>query len=250
VITTAQRLKIIVAYDGGPFAGWQSQTHGNTIQDHLETAIRQVSGEETCVHGSGRTDTGVHALAQCAHFDLRESRLKPAALQKALNATLPARIRILRCAQAPSTFHARFCVRTKTYRYRIWNAPVLPPLEFGRAWHLIKPLDLSAMEAALVKFVGRHDFGAFSANSGKGRADTIRKVGRARMTKKGARIMIEIEGNGFLYKMVRMIVGALVLHSEAKLTLSEISKQLNGHTEGAQRFVAPAAGLFLLRVRY
>jgi len=250
VTTTPRRFKLVVAYDGGPFAGWQSQAHGNTVQDHLERAIRKVTGEDARVHGSGRTDTGVHALEQCAHFEIGKSRLIPSELQKALNAILPGTIRILRCSIASSKFHARFSVKSKAYRYRIWNAPVLPPSELGRAWHLTKPLDITLMKSALAKFVGRHDFAAFSANPGKKREDTIRTVTSAILTKKGACVTVEIEGDGFLYKMVRMIIGALFLHNEGKLTLAEISRALADGAETAQRLVAPAAGLFLRRVRY
>ena len=249
--TSPRRLKLVVAYDGGPFAGWQSQAHGNTIQDHLERAIRKVSGEDARVHGSGRTDTGVHALEQCAHFDLNQCGLNPLELQKALNAILPGTIRVLRCSVASPKFHARFDVKSKTYRYRIWNAPVLPPFELGRVWHLTKPLNVTLMKSALAKFAGRHDFAAFSANPGNKREDTIRTVMSARLTKKAACITIEIEGDGFLYKMVRMIVGAVFLHNEGKLTLEEISKALAHGPGKAQRpLVAPAAGLFLRRVRY
>jgi tRNA pseudouridine38-40 synthase len=250
VTTTPRRFKLIVAYDGGPFAGWQSQVHGNTIQDHLETAIRKVSGQNARVHGSGRTDTGVHALEQCAHFDLNKSSWSPSELQKALNAILPGTIRILRCSIAPPTFHARFSVKSKAYRYRIWNGPVLPPTELGRAWHLTKPLNITLMKSTLSSFVGRHDFAAFSANPGKKREETIRTVTSARLTKKGSCITVEIEGDGFLYKMARMIVGALVLNNEGKLTLAEISRALDRASGNARRLVAPAAGLFLRRVRY
>lgn len=248
--TTPRRFKLIVAYDGGSFAGWQSQVHRNTIQDDLETALGKVSGEKPRVHGSGRTDTGVHALEQCAHFDLNKSRLTPSELQKALNATLPGTIRILRCSIVPPTFHARFSVKSKEYRYRIWNAPVLPPVELGRAWHLTKSLNITLLKSTLPSFVGRHDFSAFSANPGKKREKAIRTVTKARLTKRGACITIELEGDGFLYKMVRMIVGALVLQNEGKLTLAEISRALDHGSGNAKRLVAPASGLFLWRVRY
>lgn len=248
--TTPRRFKLVVAYDGGPFAGWQSQVHGNTIQDHLERAIRKVSGENARVHGSGRTDTGVHALEQCAHFDLGKRGLDSSELQKALNATLPGTIRVLRCSVASPKFHARFSVKSKAYRYRIWNGPVLPPLELGRVWHLTKPLDIPLMKSALAKFAGRHDFAAFSANPGNRREDTIRTVTSARLRKSGACIIIEIEGDGFLYKMVRMLVGALFLNNEGKLSLEEISSALVHGAGTGQRLVAPAAGLFLRRVRY
>ncbi len=248
--TISRRFKLIVAYDGGPFAGWQSQVHGNTIQDQLETAISKVCGENARVHGSGRTDTGVHALEQCAHFDLSQDGLDPSELQKALNAVLPGTIRILRCSIVSPEFHARFSVTSKAYRYRIWNAPILPPFELGRVWHVTKPLNITLMKSALARFAGRHDFAAFSANPGKKRQDTVRTVTRAKLTKEGACIVVEIEGDGFLYKMVRMIVGALYLHNEGKLTLEEIAKALAHGPGTAQRLVAPASGLFLRRVRY
>src|SRR6202047_3500606 len=120
----SQRLKLIVAYDGARFAGWQSQSHRNTIQDYLERAFERVGGERLRVHGAGRTDAGVHALAQCAHVDLDDRRLSSREWVAALNANLPATIRVLRSAYANETFHARYSVRAKMYRYRIWSAPI------------------------------------------------------------------------------------------------------------------------------
>src|ERR1700674_2784828 len=142
------RLKLIVAYDGGPFAGWQSQTRGDTIQDRLEQAFQKVGGAKVRVHGAGRTDAGVHALAQCAHVDLPDKRLTIERWRNALNAVLPATVRILRCQYVSQKFHARFSATGKLYRYRIWAAPVLPPLELGRAWHISSPLDIDLVKAA------------------------------------------------------------------------------------------------------
>jgi len=135
----SQRLKLTVAYDGAAFAGWQSQAHRNTVQDMLEHAFQKISGTRIRVHGAGRTDAGVHALAQCAHVDLPDRRLSLERWTKALNSTLPPAIRILRCQFMPQNFHARFSATGKLYRYRIWAAPILPPLEFGRAWHISSP---------------------------------------------------------------------------------------------------------------
>src|SRR5437773_3840868 len=128
------RLKLIVAYDGAAFNGWQSQTNRNTIQDHIETAFARITGQKIRVHGAGRTDAGVHALGQCAHVDLPPTNLKPVEWTAALNASLPVQIRIMRCRFVPRSFHARFSARGKIYRYRIWTAPVFPPFEVGRAW--------------------------------------------------------------------------------------------------------------------
>ncbi|MBA2431324.1 MAG: tRNA pseudouridine synthase A, partial [Chthoniobacterales bacterium] len=153
-----QRLKFVVAYDGAPFAGWQSQTNGDTIQDRLEQAFRTVTSDEVRVHGAGRTDAGVHALGQVAHVELPARSLPAAKWPAALNASLPPTIRVLRSSYVPSTFHARFSANGKLYRYRIWNDRILPPFEVNRAWHLPAPLDLPTMIAEAEAFIGRHDF--------------------------------------------------------------------------------------------
>lgn len=246
----ARRIKLVVAYDGGPFAGWQSQLHGNTVQDHLEDAVKRITGEQVRVHGAGRTDTGVHAIGQCAHLDLETPKFDPTRLLVALNAVLPATIRILRCQRGASTFHARFSARGKVYRYRIWNAPVLPPLEHGRAWHVANPLDVETLRTALGKFKGRHDFSPFAANRVKQSEDTIRTIHAVGLTRRGPCLTMQFEGDGFLYKMVRMMVGAIVLCGQEKLAVSDIVERFGQGSRGGPRLVAPAAGLFLVRVRY
>jgi tRNA pseudouridine38-40 synthase len=246
----AQRIKLVIAYDGAPFAGWQSQIHGNTIQDRLEEAVRRITGETVRVHGAGRTDTGVHALGQCAHLDLETVKFAPQELQKALNALLPPAIRIMRSQPAPESFHARFSATAKVYRYRIWNGRVLPPLEFNRAWHIIQPLDLKLVRAAAAKFVGRHDFALFTANRGKPPESTMRTLHSVRLSRRGPCLTIEFLGDGFLYKMVRLIVGAIVLNGRGKLGITEIAERLGGGGQKKPNVVAPADGLFLLRVRY
>src|SRR5207302_2126826 len=125
----ARRLKLIISYDGSPCYGWQSQSHRNTVQDHVERAFERVLGKPARIHGAGRTDSGVHALAQCAHVDLPSRRLSAGTWTTALNATLPPTLRVLRSRFISPRFHARFSATGKTYRYRIWSAPVLPPFE-------------------------------------------------------------------------------------------------------------------------
>src|SRR6201999_3922051 len=142
------------AYDGSHFAGWQSQKHGKTVQDHLERAFRQVCGVAIRIHGAGRTDSGVHALAQCAHADVPGMRLPVTRWAVALNAGLPPHVRVIACTRARPDFHARFSATGKIYRYRIWSGPVLPPLEYNRAWHLPRALDPVLMRAAALKFQG------------------------------------------------------------------------------------------------
>ena len=246
----ARRLKLIVAYDGAPFAGWQSQSHGNTVQDHLERAFERVSGRAVRVHGAGRTDAGVHALAQCVHVDLANRRLPAERWVEALNALLPPGIRVLRCRYVANDFHARLSAKRKIYRYRIWNAPVLPPFEHCRAWHVARPLDLKVLKLAAKYFVGTHDFAGFAANRGQPERSTVRTINSVRVRQNGPCIMIEFDGDGFLYKMVRLIAGALVKCARGKMGIEEIGARLKSTKLGSPRVAAPAEGLFLVRVRY
>jgi tRNA pseudouridine38-40 synthase len=244
-----RRLKLIVAYDGSPFAGWQSQSHGNTIQDHLERAFERVAGRPVRVNGSGRTDAGVHALAQCAHVDVGKP-LAPPRWVEALNALLPPAIRVLRCRYVSSDFHARLSAKGKIYRYRIWCAPVLAPFECRRAWHIPHRLDLKILQKAAGHFVGTHDFAAFAANRGKPEESTIRTINSVRVRQKGPSVTIDFDGDGFLYKMVRLIVGALVKCALGKMRVEEVVVRLDSRQGTLARFAAPAEGLFLVRVRY
>jgi tRNA pseudouridine38-40 synthase len=245
----SRRLKLIVAYDGAPFAGWQSQSHRNTVQDHLERAFERVTTAAVRVHGAGRTDAGVHALAQCAHVDVSKS-LPADRWSKALNALLPSAIRVLRCRNVSEDFHARFSAKGKVYRYRIWTAPILPPFEDRRVWHIAKPLDLNILKSAAKNFVGTHNFAAFAGNRGKPEPTTIRTINSVRVRKKGSAVLIEFDGDGFLYKMVRLIVGALVKCALGKMSIEEITSRLHSGKLSSTRFAAPAAGLYLVRVRY
>jgi tRNA pseudouridine38-40 synthase len=246
----SQRVKLIVAYDGSEYAGWQSQTHRHTIQDELETAVHQISGARVRVHGAGRTDTGVHALAQCAHIDVPSRKLTPARWLRALNGVLPPTIRVLRCRYVSEKFHARFSATGKTYRYRIWAGPVLPPLELKRVWHLSGPLDRDLFAAAGKRFVGEHDFAAFAANRGKPEENTTRTIWSIAVRGRGPNIAVEISGNGFLYKMVRLIIGAMVQVGLDKADLAEIDAALESGRPNKGRLVAPAEGLYLVRVWY
>ena len=245
----SRRLKLIVAYDGAPFAGWQSQSHRNTMQDHLERAFERVTGEAVRVHGAGRTDAGVHALAQCAHVDVLKF-LAADRWIKALNASLPPAIRVFSCRYVSKDFHARLSAKGKIYRYRIWTAPVLPPFEYGRAWHVARPLNLKILKSAAKHFAGKHDFASFAANRGKPEPSTIRTINSVRVRQKGPCITIEFDGEGFLYKMVRLMVGALVNCGLGKMRIEEITSRLHSGEVGSARFAAPAEGLYLVRVRY
>jgi tRNA pseudouridine38-40 synthase len=246
----SRRLKLILAYDGEPFAGWQSQSHRNTIQDHVERAFERVLGKQVRVHGAGRTDAGVHALAQCAHADLPNDHLSPARWTEALNALLPATIRVLRSQYVSNDFHARLSAKGKIYHYRFWLAPVLPPFEYRRAWHLVRPFDLKILKRAAKQFVGTHNFAGFAANRGKQEKSTVRTIYSVRVRQIGPCLTIEFDGDGFLYKMVRLIVGSLVKCALGKMRIEDVTARLDSGHAGQARFAAPAEGLFLVRVRY
>ena len=246
------RLKLIVSYDGGAFAGWQSQASRNTIQDRLENAFERICSEPVRVHGAGRTDAGVHALAQCAHADLPARRYAPDRWVSALNGLLPPAIRVMQCRFVSDTFHARFSAKGKTYRYRIWNAAVLPPFESGRAWHVVRRLDFEGMAVAAKEFCGEHDFVSFSANRGTPETNTVRIIRSVRLRRAGPCISMEFDGDGFLYKMVRMMAGTLVRIGLDKLSPQDIPARLASPRKAILRgrTAAPADGLFLVRVRY
>ena len=246
-----RRLKLIVAYDGKGFAGWQSQSHHNTIQDHIERAFKRIGGKPVRIHGAGRTDAGVHALAQCAHVDLTDERFSAARWTEALNALLPPTIRVLRCRYVSKDFHARLSAKGKLYRYRIWTGPVLPPFEYGRAWHVAGPLDFEVLKIAAKHFVGTHDFAGFAANRGKREKSTIRTIlFCATCATADLAVTLDFDGDGFLYKMIRLIVGSLVKCALGKLQIEDLTERLTLAQSGTPRLAAPAEGLFLVRVRY
>jgi tRNA pseudouridine38-40 synthase len=246
------RLKLTVAYDGAPFAGWQSQANGNTIQDYLEKAFAGIARRNVRVHGAGRTDAGVHALAQCAHTDLLSKEIPAWQWVQALNGALPPTIRVMACRYVSPEFHARFSAKGKVYRYRIWNGAILPPLENQRAWHVHTALDLDAMREATKVFTGTHNFAGFAANRGKPEQATVRTIGAVRLRRSGRCLTIDFFGDGFLYKMVRLMVGALVRCGKGQSSFREIEERLQFplRFKSRERLVAPAAGLYLVRVRY
>lgn len=250
-----RRLKLIVSYDGRDFAGWQSQKHGRTVQDQIERAFAKICGRTVAVTGAGRTDAGVHALGHCAHADVPAETFSATGWLKALNGVLPLTIRILRVHFVSENFHARFSAKAKLYRYRISNTEILSPLELGRAWHISRSLDLELLKEGTKLFIGRHDFAAFAANRGKAETDTRRTIESIRVDSRGGIIAIEVWGDGFLYKMVRMMVGALVGCATGKDPLEAIARRLEATSRGQRHpeqpvLVAPAHGLYLVRIRY
>jgi len=248
-----ERLKLTVAYDGAPFDGWQSQATANGVQDHIEAAFLAVAGVRLRIHGSGRTDAGVHATGQIAHVDVSPGRLTPATWMAALNANLPDGIRIVRAARVrggDEGFHARFSAKGKRYIYRLWNASYMHPLEIGRAWHVPRALDLDLLRAAAEHLTGRHDFIRFTANRGQKENDTVRTIHRIGVKSRGPLVTLTFEGDGFLYKMVRLLAGTIVRVAEKRAPVSFITDLLDLNVRARTHFMAIADGLFLARVFY
>jgi tRNA pseudouridine38-40 synthase len=242
------RLRLIIAYDGRAYSGWQSQRSANTIQDILEKAFEKVAGRHIAVHGAGRTDAGVHALGQCAHADVFAT-MDPAQWQRALNANLPPTIRVMKSSRAASSFHARFSAKGKVYRYLIRNGPILPPQEFGRVWHVPQALQLNLLRQSLTHLVGQHNFGAFSAQRVKFSGDTTRTIQSVSLAHRGELLTLTFQGDGFLYKMVRMLTAAIVRVAQDRDTLESLELRLKTGAPKSNH-VAPPDGLTLMRVLY
>lgn len=248
-----ERLKLTIAYDGRPFSGWQSQPDANGVQDHIEAAFLSVGGIKLRIHGSGRTDAGVHATGQIAHADVPRGKLSLATWQSALNANLPAGIRVIRATRVrggEDGFHARFSAQGKRYVYRIWNAPYMHPLEIGRAWYVPRSLDRGLLRKAAAMLVGRHDFARFTANRGQKETDTVRTIRQVTVRSRGPLITLTFEGDGFLYKMVRLLTGTIVRVAEGRAPLSFIGDLLSPQVRARTHFMAVAEGLYLTRVLY
>jgi len=250
------RLKLTIAYDGRPFLGWQSQAIGNTVQDLVHEAIEAVAKQALKVHAAGRTDTGVHAFGQVAHFDTPDgSSMNPYNWVPALNTKLPATIRVMECEEVASDFHSRFSATSKRYHYDICTDPVLPPLKAGLAWHLPRLLDADVLTQALKLFEGRHDFHAFAAYRGNEQEDTdyVRSIFSAELDMLADGYRMRFHGDGFLYKMVRMLAGSAIKAAQGKLRLDDMALLLDqpqGLPHGKAPLCAPADGLFLDQVIY
>ena len=243
------RLQLQIAYHGAGLNGWQSQACGNTVQDCLEKAFLTLCRERITVHGAGRTDAGVHAEAQCAHADVPSERLSLREWLPALNAHLPDAIRVMKISEATVDFHARFSAKGKIYRYTIWNGPALHPLMKDRAWHAPGSLDFEKLQRACELFTGIHDFAAFSLRRSDAQEQTVRTIHSIRAHTAAEKIELTFEGEGFLYKMVRILSAAIIRHASGKVEEAVLAAQLLTGTP-AFAHAAPAAGLCLVRVIY
>ncbi len=246
------KFKLTIAYDGTGYEGWQVQKIGTGVQEKVEAALAKLFPSRPRVHGSSRTDTGVHALGMVAHFEAppAECRMTPRKLALALNAWLPEDIRVLSAARAHREFHARFHATGKQYRYFVWNHAAMNPLIRRTAWHVPRPLDLRAVRAAAPLFLGRHDFQSFAANPGYARESTVRTLWRCDLRRSGPLLTFIIEGNGFLYRMCRGIVGTLVQVGLGRFPAADVKRMLAMKDRRAAGMSAPGHGLVLCKVFY
>ncbi len=255
VVAAIRRWKCVCAYDGTNFAGWQSQSvatssaHGRpAIQDVIETRLGEMLKTAVRIHGSGRTDPGGPAHGQIFHFDAAWPHA-PEKLLAAFRVGLPRTIQIKSVRAVAADFHARFAATGKRYDYHVYLGDA-DPFTRPYCWSCFKPLDVSAMRAAAAVLRGRHDFRAFTALNGPEREDTVRELRRLDVTRRGRRIHITAEADGFLYKMVRSLAGVLVAAGEGKLDAAGVRHLLQSRVRTAAVQTAPAQGLFLTKVFY
>jgi tRNA pseudouridine38-40 synthase len=253
-----RNLKVILSYDGSEFAGWQVQPGRTTVQGALSSAIGRLTGEKVLPQGSGRTDAGVHALAQVASF-ATASAIPVENWAGALNDILPTSIRVLEAVEMGADFHARKSARAKTYRYRILRSAICPPFLARYVWHYPYPLEESAMVAAVGLIVGEHDFTSFAAVDPErverlGAADqgttNIRTIFSSAWAREGEELVYTVRGSGFLHHMVRNLVGTFLLVGKGSVSLADLRRILEARSRSAAGPTAPASGLYLVEVEY
>ena len=243
-----RRIRLILEYDGTDYVGWQTQPNGVAVQAVVERALQAVTGETVALHGSGRTDSGVHARAQVAHFDTA-ARMPADKFAFALNTHLPRDIRVLVSEEAPPAFHARFGVLEKQYRYTLQLGPHARVGTRRTALHVHAPLDLAVLRAAAADCVGEHDFAAFMS-AGTTMERTVRTIYAAGWTREGELLHFDVRGNGFLYNMVRILVGTMLDAGKGVLPPDAVRRALESGRCADAGATAPAHGLTLWRVRY
>ncbi len=244
------RYRATVAYDGTAYIGYQRQADGQTVQGELEKALSKLNkSRPVTVYGSGRTDSGVHAHGQEISFDLIDWKHGIPTMVRALNATLPNDIAVANITIAAENFHPRFAARRRSYRYRIYNAPLRSPHLFRYTWHIARELDLDAMNTAAVALVGEHDFETFGRAPTPG-GHTRRRLFRASWSREEEIVAFDIQGNAFLYRMVRNLVGSLVQVGLGNWSPDEIQKRLAQKNSDFCAAPAPPQGLSLIRVEF
>jgi tRNA pseudouridine38-40 synthase len=243
------RFRLTIEYDGGPFVGWQRQDNGPSVQGALEDAIEQFSGSRVTVTGAGRTDAGVHALGQVAHFDL-EKEFTADKVRDALNHFLrPSPVVVLEAAIAADDFHARFSATGRHYLFRILNRRAQPALDAGKVWHVTARLDADAMHAAAQALVGQHDFTTFRAAECQAQSP-VKTLDRIDVSRRGEEIHLETSARSFLHHQVRSFVGSLKLVGEGKWSPRDLKDALEACDRSACGPVSPPDGLYLVKVDY
>jgi len=243
------RFRLTLEYDGGPFVGWQRQTQGASVQGALEDAIEKLSGERVTVTGAGRTDAGVHALGQVAHFDLVKN-FDAGKVRDALNHYLrPAPVVVLDAAEADSEFHARFSAKSRHYLFRILNRRAPPALDDGRVWHISPELDSEAMHVAAQALVGCHDFTTFRAAECQS-ASPVKTLDRLDVSRRADEIHIEASARSFLHHQIRSFAGTLKLVGEGKWKPRDVAEALAARDRARCGPVSPPDGLYLVRINY
>lgn len=244
------RYKITIAYDGTNYAGWQVQPRRDTVQAEVERVLRHLTGKKIRIHHSGRTDAGVHAKGQVAHFDL-DQPIDPSKFQYSINSLMNPDVRIMKVQKVKDDFHARFSATGKEYRYFIWNGPAVPPELRLYRLHERRPLDIDAMKRAAEKLVGTHDFAAFTVNPRREIGGTVKTVTKITITRsREGDVKICVCGEGFLYKMVRSIAGFLLRVGIGELEVKDATRFLKAGERTNKVPTAKALGLFLWRVDY
>lgn len=249
-----RNLRLVIAYDGTDFHGWQRQPKLPTVQGLLEKKIRETIGQRVALHGSGRTDAGVHASGQVANFET-ECRVPCSNLRNALNHALPPGVRVRRVDEAPQDFHARYSARAKTYRYRIYQGKVCPPFLWRFAYQVAAPLKVASMSRAAAAIIGKHDFTSFAASGGVDDAADRSKVreifSSSIFWKPRLRLLtFEVRGSGFLHHMVRNLAGTLIEIGSGKRAVEDMGRILEARDRRMAGPTAPANGLCLVRVEY
>jgi tRNA pseudouridine38-40 synthase len=246
------KFKLVIAYDGTNYAGWQAQKTGVGVQQRVEEALGKLFPGTGRLHSSSRTDTGVHALGMVAHVEIPrvKFRMPAAKLALAINAHLPEDIRVTSAQRCPAGFHARFDAAGKQYRYFVWNHTAMNPLLRHQAWQVPRKLDLAAMRRAARLFLGKRDFQSLAASRNYEAESTVRTLTRCDLKRSGPLLTFIIEGDGFLYKMCRGIVGTLVQVGQGKIAAEEIREILAGKDRRLAGMTAPALGLVLWKVHY
>jgi len=250
-VSRLSRVALVLEYDGRPWAGWQRQDNARSIQEALEEALARIESARRSTVAAGRTDAGVHAEAMLVHADVSADRLRraPGAYLHGLNASLPPSVRVIGLRSVPERFHARFDCRARSYRYRIWNRNTASALQAWRHWWMPRRLDLDRMRSAAECCLGERDFSAFRA-SGCQSSHAVRRLDELRISREAWEVRIDVRANGFVYRMVRNLVGALVAVGTGQLDPAAFAELMERGKRSQMPATAPAHGLYFTNAWY